>query len=104
MCAEGTAGIRQDGQRGQLKLGDLKARLEFRSFDSEAGSYRDPAPSAAEVVPGSRPFSGNLVGDGARIGAGSSSISADLTALLRGWGHLRANDSGWPVFDGHYSS
>jgi hypothetical protein len=28
--------------------------------------------------------------------------SADLTSLLRGWGQLKANDSGWPVFDGKY--
>jgi hypothetical protein len=89
-------------KEGQCKLGDLRARLEFCSFDSEAGSYRGPAPLAAETVPGCRPFSGDPVG--ARIGAGSSSISTDLTALLRGWGQLRANDSGWPVFDGRYAS
>ncbi len=86
-------------KEGQCKLGDLKARLEFRSFDSEAGSYRGPAPSAGEAVPGSCPFSGNPVGGGARIGAGRSSISTDVMALLRGWGQLRAYDSGWPVFD-----
>jgi hypothetical protein len=28
----------------------------------------------------------------------------DLAALLRGWAQLRANDSGWPVFDGRYAS
>ncbi len=42
----------------QCKLGDLRACLEFRSFDSEAGSYRGPAPSAAEAVSKSCPLSG----------------------------------------------
>jgi hypothetical protein len=45
-------------KEGQRKLGDLRARLEFCSFDSEAGSYRGPAPSAVEAVPESRPLSG----------------------------------------------
>jgi hypothetical protein len=40
------------------KLGDLRAWLEFRSFDSEAGSYRGPVASAMEAVPGSCPLSG----------------------------------------------
>jgi hypothetical protein len=28
----------------------------------------------------------------------------DLAALQRGWGQLRANDNGWPMFDGRYAS
>jgi uncharacterized protein YxjI len=28
----------------------------------------------------------------------------DLAELLGGWGQLRANDNGWPVFDGRYAS
>ncbi len=27
-----------------------------------------------------------------------------LTSVLRGWGQLKANDSGWPTFDGRYAS
>jgi hypothetical protein len=42
---------------GRHKLGDLRARLEFRSFDSEAGSYRGPVTSAMEAVNESRPLS-----------------------------------------------
>jgi hypothetical protein len=61
-------------KEGQRKLGDLRARLEFRSFDSEAGSYRGPAPSAAEVVPESRPLSGILKG-------GPGSAQAALLSL-----------------------
>ncbi len=29
---------------------------------------------------------------------------AKLATLLRGCGQLRANDSGWPVFDGKYAN
>jgi hypothetical protein len=38
-------------KEGRHKLGDLRARLEFCSFDSEAGSYRGPTVSAMEVAP-----------------------------------------------------
>ncbi len=34
-----------------------------------------------------------------KIASGRSG-SADLATLLRGWGQLKASDSGWPVFDG----
>jgi hypothetical protein len=27
-----------------------------------------------------------------------------LATILRGWGQLKANDSGWPTFDGRYAS
>jgi hypothetical protein len=30
--------------------------------------------------------------------------SGDLLDFIRGLGHMRANDSGWPVFDGRYAS
>jgi hypothetical protein len=48
-----SAKMAKDGQR---KLCDLRACLEFCSFDSEASSYSGPAPSAAEAVPESRPL------------------------------------------------
>jgi hypothetical protein len=28
----------------------------------------------------------------------------DLLDFMRGFGHMQANDSGWPVFDGRYAS
>jgi hypothetical protein len=28
----------------------------------------------------------------------------DLLDFMRGFGHMQANDSGWPVFDGQYAS
>ncbi len=47
--------IARDGKRW---LGDLRARLEFRSFDSEAGSYRGPVGPAMEASSESCPLSG----------------------------------------------
>jgi hypothetical protein len=41
---------------------------------------------------------------GGRSGEGSPPPATDLAALLRGWGQLRANDNGWPTFDGRYAS
>ncbi len=32
------------------------------------------------------------------------STTDGLAALLRGWGQLKANDGGWPTFDGRYAS
>jgi hypothetical protein len=43
-------------KEGQCKLGDLRARLEFSSFDSEAGSYKGQAPRGGEAAPEGRPF------------------------------------------------
>ncbi len=34
----------------------------------------------------------------------SSPAADDLATLLRGWGQLRANDSGWPTFNGRYAN
>jgi hypothetical protein len=30
--------------------------------------------------------------------------SRDLLDFMRGFGHMQANDSGWPLFDGRYAS
>ncbi len=39
-------------EEGKCRLGDLRARLEFRSLDSEAGSYKGPVGPVAEAGPG----------------------------------------------------
>ncbi len=99
---------------GQRKLDSFRARLEFHSFDLEAGSYGGKPPARdGEAAPGCRPpvcsmgqqaaappFRPGL----ARGGQATSSQagSADLASLLRGWGQLKATDSGWPVFYGKY--
>ncbi len=59
--------------------------------------------SAMEASPESRPLSG-VPERGRGSGEGSPPAATDLAALLRGWGQLRANDSGWPTFDGRYAS
>jgi hypothetical protein len=56
-----------------------------------------------EVGPESRHLSG-APERGRWSGEGSPPAATDLAALLRGWGQLRANDSGWSTFDGLYAS
>jgi hypothetical protein len=57
-------------KEGRRKLGDLRAWLKFRSFDSEVGSYRGPVGSAVEAAPESCPLSGAPEGGrGPREGA-----------------------------------
>jgi hypothetical protein len=90
-------------EEGKRRLGDLRARLEFCSLDSEAGSYKGPVGPMAEAGPGNRLPTG-APERGRRTGEGSSLAAQDLATLLRGRGQLRANDSGWPTFDGRYAS
>jgi hypothetical protein len=56
-AVQDSAKITREGKR---RLGDLRVRLEFRSFDSEAGSYRGPAEPVMEVGSESRLPSGVL--------------------------------------------
>jgi hypothetical protein len=88
-AVQDSAKIAREGKR---KLGDLRARLEFRSFYSEAGSYRGPAGLAVEAGPERRPLSG-APERGRGSGGGSPPAATDLAVLLRGWGQLRANDN-----------
>jgi hypothetical protein len=90
-------------EEGRRRLGDLRARLEFRSTDSEAGSYRGPM----GLVAGAGPEYRLPVGapERRRRTEGDSSPAADdLATLLRGWGQLRSNDNGWPTFDGRFAN
>jgi hypothetical protein len=48
-------------KEGERRLDNLQARLEFRRFDSEAGSYKGQAPRAGEAVPEGRPPNKDLV-------------------------------------------
>jgi hypothetical protein len=100
---------------GQQKLDAIWARLDFHSFDSEVGSYvgrppardREAAPVGRQLVSnagqrgGGSLFRSEQVEEGGQAG-GSLVRSVHLASLLRGWGQLRANNSGWPVFDGKY--
>ncbi len=80
---------------GQQKQDALRARLEFHSFDSKAGSYAGTLP-AREAAPGCHPPANNVGQQGAgslsRPGPveggqaiGSQAGSTDLASLLRGW-------------------
>jgi hypothetical protein len=95
---------------GQQKLNAIRARLDFHSVDSEASSYvgRQPARDR-EVAPVGRPpvstagprGEGSIFRSGqaeeALAGGGQVGL-ADLVAVMRGWGQLKANDNRWPVF------
>jgi hypothetical protein len=38
------------------------------------------------------------------VAEASRASPESLASVLRGWGQLKANDSGWPTFDGRYAS
>jgi hypothetical protein len=83
--------------------GHVRARLEFRSADSEAGSYRGPMGAGAAADPWRQP-PGGAPEERSRAAENSMSTTDSLATLLRGWGQLKANDSGWPSFDGRFTS
>jgi hypothetical protein len=90
-------------EEGKCQLGDLRARLKFRSADSEAGSYKGPVGPVVEAGPGNH-LPAEAPERGKRTGEGSPPAADDLAILLRGWGQLRANDNGWLTFDDWYAS
>jgi hypothetical protein len=93
-------------QKGRRYVDHVKTRLEFISKDSESGSYKGATGEGA--VPGQWRTAAEELGeeDGSEeemeepYGAGSES----LLDIMHGWGQLKANDSGWPTFDGQYAS
>jgi hypothetical protein len=93
-------------QKGRLYMDHVKARLEFISKDSESGSYKGATGEGA--MPGQWRTAVEELGeeDGLEeemeepYGAGSEG----LLDVMHGWGQLRAIDSGWPTFDGRYTS
>jgi hypothetical protein len=90
-------------EEGRRRLGDLRARLEFRSADSEAGSYKGPVGPVEGAGTRYHPPAGDPERR-RRTEGDSAPVADDLAALLRGWGQLRANDSGWLTFDGRYAN
>jgi hypothetical protein len=86
----------------------VKTRLDFRSKDSEAGSSK----AAAGAAPGGWQTAAEELGEVFEEESGSEDKaeeapgidSGDLLDFMRGLGHMQANDSGWPVFDGRYAS
>jgi hypothetical protein len=89
--------------RGRRYVDHVKTRLDF-SKDSESGSskaatgaatggWQTAAEELGEVLMGSSKSEGE-----AERPAGVA--PRDLLDFMRGFGHMQANDSGWPVFDG----
>jgi hypothetical protein len=100
---EGAAGcpeLHQNSGGREAVPGAREARLEFLSAESESGSYKGPTAAAANSG-GQPPRDPEERG---RMGEGSMVVPDSLVTVLRGWGQLKANDSGWPTFDGRYAS
>jgi hypothetical protein len=87
---------------GQRYMEHVRARLEFISADSESGSYKGPTENGA-VAKSWRPPAEEL-GEENRTVETSRGGTEGLASVLRGWGQLKANNSGWPTFDGRYAS
>jgi hypothetical protein len=94
--------------KGRRYVDHVKTRLEFGSKDSESDSYMG--------VTGAIPARWQMVAEelGEVFEEESESedeadgvqgvSSGDLLDFMRGFGHMQANDSRWPAFDGRYVS
>ncbi len=90
----------------------MKTRLEFGSKDSESGSYK----GAVGAVPGRWQTAAEELGEELEevfeeesesedeVDGAQGVSSGDLLDFMRVFGHMQANDSGWPAFDGRYAS
>jgi hypothetical protein len=91
-------------RKGRQYVDHVKTRLEFGSKDSEASSYKD----AAGAAPGQWQTAAEELGEESEsedeTDEPSGVNSGDLLDFMRGFGHMQANDSGWPVSDGRYAS
>jgi hypothetical protein len=97
--------------KGRRYVDHVKIRLDF-SKDSESGSSK----AAAGAAPGGWQTAAEELGEVFEEGSESEDksedeaegaagvASGDLLDFMRGLGHMQANDSGWPVFDGRYAS
>jgi hypothetical protein len=93
-------------RKGRRYVDHVKTRLEFASKDSESGSYKSPA--GGGIAPGRWQTAAEELGeeddseDETEETHGEG--SGGLLNIMRGLGHMQANDSGWPTFDGRYAS
>jgi hypothetical protein len=93
--------------KGRRYVDHVKTRLEFGSKDSESGSYK----AATGAVPGRWQTAAEELGEVFEEESESEDeedeaqgmTSGDLLDFTRGFGHMQANDSGWPAFDGRYA-
>ncbi len=93
--------------KGRRYVDHVKTRLDFNK-DSESGSSK----AAAGTAPGGWQTAAEELGEVFEEDSESEDeeeeatgvASGDLLDFMRGLGHMQANDSGWPVFDGRYAS
>jgi hypothetical protein len=92
-------------RKGRRYVDHVKTRLEFISKDSE-GSYKEATGEGA--APGRWQTAAEELGeedeseDEAEEPYGTG--SEGLLDIMCGFGHMKANDNGWPTFDGRYAS
>jgi hypothetical protein len=97
--------------KGRRYVDHVKTRLDF-SKDSESGSSKAAAGAATggwqtaaeelgEVLTESRESDDESEDEAERT---MGVAHRDLLDFMRGLGQMRANDSGWPAFDGRYAS
>ncbi len=94
--------------KGRWYVDHVKTRLEFGSKDSESGSYK----GATGAAPGQWQTAAEELGEVLEEESESEDeangahrvSSGDLLDFMIGFGHMQANDSGWPAFDGRYAS
>jgi hypothetical protein len=93
-------------QKGKRYVDHVTARLEFISKDSESGSYKGPSGEGA--MPGQWRTAAEELGEEDEMEdevEETSGVGPErLMDIMRGWGQLKANDSGWLTFDGRYAS
>jgi hypothetical protein len=97
--------------KGRRYVDHVKTRLDF-SKDSESGSskaaagvatggWQTAAEELGEVLSESSKSEDESEGEAERM---ARVAPRDLLDFMRGFGHMQANDSGWPAFDGRYAS
>ncbi len=93
-------------KRGRRYADHVKTRLEFASKDSESGSYKGA--TAGGAAPGRWQTAAEELGEEDEsedeAGGPCGASSGGLLDIMRGLGHMQANDSGWPTFNGRYAS
>ncbi len=98
--------------KGRWYVDNVKTRLEFCSKDSKSSGYKGATGAAPGRWQTAAEEFGEELGEGLEeesewedeVGGAHGVSSGDLLDFMRGFGHMQANDSGWPVFDGRYAS
>jgi hypothetical protein len=84
-------------QKGRRYVDHVKTRLEFASKDSESSSYKGA--TGGGTAPGRWRTVAEELGEEDESGEPYGVSSEGLLDIMRGFGHMQANDSGWPTFD-----